>query len=124
MKKSILFGLIIAQAFMFKTYAVCGSDYDFSSKYFCWENERILLNEDCTCEWWIDDRLEQTGTWEFEDEDHIRLDVKEVHRPYREDLVRMEILYRRIRNRGSNGTTISIHYDTLIYNGNEYKECD
>ena len=72
MKKIILLGLIVLQAFVYSAQA---TTYLSSSTNFCYENERIELNEDFTFKLWGDGILQYEGTWEFDDDEGNAINV-------------------------------------------------
>lgn len=66
MKKLMLFGFIVLQAFVFFANA---TTYLWKTSNFCYQNERIVLDTDFKIEIWGDDILLAKGTWEFDDDE-------------------------------------------------------
>ena len=102
-------------------YADCGSNHDFNTTNFCMDNEMVVLKSDCTCELWMNSVLFFEGSWEFEDDNHVRITITDDEGT--SETFRCEIQYRRVITRGS-GTILSINYHTLVFNDHEYTKCD
>ena len=124
MKKNMVMSLLILQAFMFHAFADdCA--YKFERLKFCNNDEdhvMYILKNDCTFEQWENSILTDTGTWEREDPNSIKI----IRMNFNEGdfTARCELQFRRVVDRNT-GRTISVSYEKLIFNDViEYERCN